>query len=151
MKIHRMTAKDIDSVAAVDRQCFSIPWSRQSFAEEMENEIAVYFTASEDGQIIGYCGFWIVADEGDITNIAVLPQYRRRGVGSRLLETMIAEAQSLSLELLTLEVRRSNEPAKQLYSSYGFKQIGERRRYYSDNNEDALIMMKTLKDKSGHL
>ena len=145
MKIRRMTSNDVDAVAEMDKRCFSIPWSRQAFADEMENEIAVYFVAKEDSKVAGYCGFWQVADEGDITNIAVLPECRKQGIGSRLLQTMIAEAERLELVMLTLEVRKSNEPAKHLYAKHGFEPIGERKRYYSDNNEDALIMMKRLK------
>lgn len=140
-----MTAADVDFVAELDKKCFSIPWSRQSFAEEMENKIAVYFVATDTANIIGYCGFWQVSDEGDITNIAVLPEYRRKGIGGMLVERLIAEAHSMELELLTLEVRKSNIPAQALYKKYGFVQIGERKRYYSDNHEDALIMMKRLK------
>ena len=140
-----MTASDVDGVADLDRQCFATPWSRRSFEDELENSLAVYFVASEGGTVIGYCGFWQVAGEGDITNIAVLPGYRRRGVGGRLLGRLIDEAETLGLGSLTLEVRRSNETAKRLYARYGFEQVGERKRYYSDNNEDAIIMMKRLK------
>ena len=140
-----MTAADVDMVAELDKKCFSIPWSRQSFAEEMENKIAVYFVAADEDNVIGYCGFWQASDEGDITNIAVLPEYRRKGIGGMLVERLIAEANNMELVLLTLEVRKSNVPAQALYKKYGFVPIGERKRYYRDNHEDALIMMKRLK------
>ncbi len=145
MEIQRMTESDVDGVAELDKQCFAKPWSRRSFEDELKNSLAVYFVASEGSTVIGYCGFWQVAGEGDITNIAVLPGYRRRGVGGRLLGRLIDEAEALGLGSLTLEVRRSNETAKRLYRKYGFEQVGERKRYYSDNNEDAIIMMKRLK------
>lgn len=140
-----MTSADVDMVAELDKKCFSIPWSRQSFAEEMENKIAVYFVATDEDNVIGYCGFWQASDEGDITNIAVLPEYRRKGIGGMLVERLIAEANNMELVLLTLEVRKSNVPAQALYKKYGFVPIGERKRYYRDNHEDALIMMKRLK------
>jgi ribosomal-protein-alanine N-acetyltransferase len=85
-----------------------------------------------------------VSGEGDITNVAVLPEYRRLGIGSILIEAVIKKAAELELSLLTLEVRRSNTVAQSLYSKYGFEVIGERKRYYSDNREDALIMTKEL-------
>lgn len=140
-----MTRNDVEPLAELDKRCFAIPWSKQAFAEEMSNEIAVYFVAKENGKVIGYCGFWQVADEGDVTNIAVLPEFRRRGIGGKLLNTLIEAAKELKLELITLEVRKSNTAAKNLYKKYGFKPIGERKHYYSDNREDAVIMMKRLK------
>lgn len=138
-----MTAADADEVAAVDKICFTVPWSAKSFHDEAENEIAIYFVARDNGKCIGYAGFWNVSGEGDITNVAVLPEYRRQGVASKIITEMIKKANELSLELLTLEVRRSNAAAQSLYNKFGFEVIGERKRYYSDNREDALIM--TLK------
>ena len=138
-----MTASDADEVAEVDKICFTVPWSTKAFYDEVENDIAIYFVARDNGKCIGYAGFWNVSGEGDITNIAVLPEYRRQGVASRIITEMIKKANELSLELLTLEVRRSNAAAQNLYNKFGFEVIGERKRYYSDNREDALIM--TLK------
>ena len=97
----------------------------------MQNKLAVYFVAKDNGKCIGYAGFWNVSGEGDITNVAVLPEYRKNGIGSML-------------ELLTLEVRKSNIAAQGLYKKYGFDIIGERKRYYSDNGEDAWIMTKSF-------
>lgn len=144
MEIQRMTANDVDAVAELDKLCFTVPWSRQAFADEMENKIAVYFTAKENGSVIGYCGFWQAADEADITNIAVLPQFRKQGVGGELLKSLIKKADEMGLVQINLEVRKSNEPAKRLYEKYGFEPIGERKRYYRDNNEDAVIMSKYI-------
>lgn len=140
-----MKKSDAYTLAELDKECFAVPWSEGAFADEAENELAVYFVADSKGEIAGYCGFWQVAGEGDITNIAVSPPYRRRGIGSRLLKRMTEEAENLGLGSLTLEVRKSNEPAKELYRKFGFEPVGFRRRYYSDNGEDALIMMKRLK------
>lgn len=114
------------------------------FCDEMQNKLAVYFVAKDNGKCIGYAGFWNVSGEGDITNVAVLPEYRKNGIGSMLISEMIKTAVTLKLELLTLEVRKSNIAAQGLYKKYGFDIIGERKRYYSDNGEDAWIMTKSF-------
>lgn len=146
MEITQMTAEDVCEIAELDKKCFAVPWSEKSFYDEMENPLAVYYIAKDNGKCIGYAGFWNVSGEGGITNVAVLPEYRRNGVGSRLIEKLIKKASELRLSLLTLEVRRSNIAAQGLYSKYGFDIIGERKRYYSDNREDALIMTKELEN-----
>lgn len=142
--IARMTEADVTEIAELDKKCFDIPWSEKSFRDEMQNKLAVYFTAKKDGKCIGYAGFWNISGEGGITNIAVLPEYRRAGVGRTLFKRLIDEAHTLKLDLLTLEVRKSNFPAQGLYKGFGFDIIGERKRYYSDNGEDAWIMTKAL-------
>lgn len=144
MEITSMTAVDARELAELDKICFDIPWSQKSFEDEAGNNLATYFIAKDNGKIIGYAGFWSVSGEGDITNVAVLPEYRKRGIASALLESVIKKSRSLDLSLLTLEVRKSNFAAQNLYSKYGFEIIGERKRYYSDNHEDALIMTKKL-------
>lgn len=140
LEIVRMTAADVPAVAALDRACFSVPWSVQSFREEMENRLAVYFVARKDGELAGYCGFWQVADEGHITNVAVLEQFRRQGIGSGLIAEMERYAKRAGLGLMTLEVRKSNRAAIGLYEKYGFSVIGERKNYYREPTENALIM-----------
>lgn len=140
LEIRRMTAADVPAVAALDRACFSVPWSAQSFREEMENALAVYFVAWKDGELAGYCGFWQVADEGHITNVAVLERFRRQGVGGGLIAQMEDYAGKAGLGLMTLEVRKSNQAAIGLYKKYGFSVIGERKNYYREPTENALIM-----------
>lgn len=142
--IDNFRAGDSELLAELDKRCFAIPWSQKSFEEEMNNKIANYFIARDDDKIIGYAGFWEVCGAGDITNVAVDPDYRRKHIGSRLIEEMIKKAKAMNLELLTLEVRRSNAAAQGLYEKYGFEVLGERKAYYSDNREDALIMTKVL-------
>lgn len=142
--IDKMKETDIDRFAAIDEKCFAVPWSKKAFEDEFNNGIASYFSASSDGECVGYAGFWNVSGEGDITNIAVLEEYRRMGIGSMLMEAVIKKAMELKLTIITLEVRRSNVQAQGLYKKYGFEVIGVRNRYYSDNNEDALIMTKEL-------
>ena len=139
-----MKPEDVGDLAKMDKKCFAVPWSEKSFMEEAENKLAVYFIAKENNMCVGYAGYWNVAGEGGITNVAVLPEYRRKGVGSALISKMIKSAYAKKLSLLTLEVRKSNEAAQGLYKKYGFDIIGERKRYYSDNGEDAWIMTKTF-------
>lgn len=146
MDILPMCADDAKALAELDKKCFSVPWSERSFKDEIKNEIAFYFVAKDEGKVIGYAGFWHVADEGDITNIAVAPEYRRRGIGSRLLEEIIRTAAEKKLVLLTLEVRQSNRAAIAMYERYGFKRIGSRKRYYKNPEEDALIMTKYFEE-----
>ena len=144
IQIRRMTDNDVNEVAELEKQCFSVPWSEKSFHDEMTNKLAIYFIARADEKCVGYAGFWNVSGEGGITNVAVLPEYRRKGIASLMIEEMIKEAKDLGLEILTLEVRKSNVSAQGLYRKYGFDIIGERKRYYSDNGEDAWIMTKSF-------
>ena len=141
-----MCAADADNMAGIDKICFAVPWSAQAFYDEAENELAIYFVARDGERLVGYAGFWNVSGEGGITNVAVLPEYRRRGIAASLIGAMIREGKALSLDLLTLEVRRSNTAAQELYKKFGFEVIGERKQYYSDNREDALIMTLKLTD-----
>ncbi len=147
IEITRMTRDDVPEIAELEKICFTLPWSEKSFRDEMANRLAVYFTAKDNGKCVGYAGFWNVSGEGDVTNVAVLPEYRRRGVGSSLVAEMIKTAEKLKLEMLTLEVRKSNTAAQKLYEKFGFEILGERKRYYSDNGEDAYIMTKTFLPK----
>lgn len=140
MQILPMEKKDAEALNILDRQVFSVPWSQKSFEDESENKLAYYYVAKENDEIIAYAGFWHVADEGDITNIAVKKEHRKKGVASALLEVIIKKAKELELELLTLEVRESNTPAINLYKRFGFLEIGKRKMYYKNPKEDALIM-----------
>ena len=139
--IRRMTMADVDGVAAVEAATFPTPWSRDAFASEMKNVAARYLVAEKDGKIIGYAGAWIIIDESHITNIAVLSDYRGQGIGRRLTEGLMQYLSNLGAAYATLEVRKSNEVAQNLYVSLGFIKLGVRKRYYEDNGEDALIMV----------
>ncbi len=138
--IRQMNKEDSVALAALDKLCFSVPWSENSFREEAENEKAVYYVAEDEGAIIGYIGFWNIIDEGHITNICVHPDYRRRKIASALLEMAARTAIKNKLVLLTLEVRSSNTAAQGLYKSFGFQDVGKRRGYYREPVEDAVIM-----------
>ena len=139
--IRRMTMADVDGVAAVEAATFPTPWSRDAFASEMKNAAARYLVAEMDGQIIGYAGAWIILDESHITNIAVQKEQRGRGIGRALTAGLMQYLSNLGAAYATLEVRKSNEVAQNLYVSLGFIKLGVRKRYYEDNGEDALIMV----------
>ena len=140
-QIRRMTEADVDGVAAVEVATFPTPWSREAFASEMKNVAARYLVAEKDGCIIGYAGAWIILDESHITNIAVLQPQRGKGVGRALTHGLLQYLSNLGAAYATLEVRKSNQVAQNLYQSLGFIRLGVRKRYYEDNGEDALIMV----------
>lgn len=136
-----MTKKDIDEVLQLERLCFHVPWSREAFRMEIEkNQCAKYYIVRDNNHLIGYGGMWLILDEAHITNIAVHPDHRRQGVGRLIMETLMKEAAGLNMERMTLEVRVSNKAAIALYKSLGFEEGGIRKKYYSNNLEDALIM-----------
>ena len=142
-KIISMGLENVDEVSEVEKECFYTAWTKQDFIKEMtENKLAVYFIAVSEGKIIGYAGMWHIIDEGHITNIAVLPEYRRHKVGSALVQKLVDTAKQRNMTGLTLEVRIGNIAAQKLYSNYGFKAEGIRKKYYSDTGEDAVIMWK---------
>ncbi len=143
VKIEKMQPEHIDGVHEIELDSFSIPWSKHEFRSELEKEkLAIYYVAIVDGKPVGYAGMWHVVTEGHITNIAVSPGFRRKGVGAALLERLIETAKEKEMLGITLEVRMNNEAAQKLYTKYGFKHEGIRKGYYSDTGEDALIMWK---------
>ncbi len=143
VKVRAMNLGDIDKILKIEKQSFASPWSRESFYRELrENRLARYLVIEINGGVVGYGGMWIIVDEAHITNIAISPDYRRRDLGSFLLEAMIDYAQKINVFKMTLEVRKSNIPAQRLYEKFGFISAGIRPRYYQDNNEDAVIMWR---------
>ena len=139
--IEDMRLTDIDAVQEVERASFAVPWPVNAFRHELtQNKNAHYIVAREGERIVGYAGLWLSLDEAHITTFAVLPDFRRRKIGERMLIALFERSERLGAEWLTLEVRASNLPAQRLYEKYGFRAAGIRRRYYSDNNEDAIIM-----------
>ncbi len=137
-----MTAAHLDEVAAIENDCFSHPWSRRSLESELQNETSRFLVAVEDGKVIGYIGMSAVIDEGYLFNAAVDSHYRKKGVGSALVRELVTWCQKHDFAFLTLEVRESNAPAIALYSRFGFVRVGERKNYYSDPAENALLMTK---------
>ncbi|MGE5508808.1 MAG: ribosomal protein S18-alanine N-acetyltransferase [Chitinophagales bacterium] len=139
--IEPMQVGDLEDVLRIEEASFPTPWSRFAFLSELlENERAVYLVAREDGRVVGYVGMWRILNEGHITNLAVHPDQRRRGIGRRLLQALVNISRTRGIDRLTLEVRVSNTPAQTLYESFGFRSAGVRPGYYQDNDEDALIM-----------
>ncbi len=143
MKVTGLTPQNVEGVSQIEKACFSTPWSLESFQKDLTNENAVYFCLEDDGNVIGYVGMWRSFDEGNINNIAVLPDYRRKGYGRLLLEHLISYGKEQKLSFLTLEVRESNAGARALYQSVGFLEVGRRKKYY-ERREDAILMTLTF-------
>ncbi|QWC24793.1 ribosomal protein S18-alanine N-acetyltransferase [Bacillus haikouensis] len=140
-----MTVDDLDAVMEIEHRSFSIPWTREAFYNEIEqNHLSTYLVVEDGECIAGYCGVWLVVDEAHITNVAVLPDYRGKGLGEALMKRIMEIAKQVGAHVMTLEVRVSNEAAKGLYRKMGFQDGGIRKRYYSDNQEDALVMWVNL-------
>jgi ribosomal-protein-alanine N-acetyltransferase len=140
-----MRSADLEEVLAIERASFSMPWSRGAFLYELEqNRVARCYVVREDGRLIGYICLWEVADELHVTNIAVHPAARRRGLARAMLAQVMDEARRRSTRIVVLEVRPSNVEARALYDSLGFRVVGRRRGYYYDTGEDALVMEATL-------
>ncbi|HHV58014.1 MAG TPA: ribosomal protein S18-alanine N-acetyltransferase [Firmicutes bacterium] len=138
-----MTVDDIPGVLEVEVESFTTPWKRDAFFFELlHNKVAHYLVAKAGDRVVGYGGMWILVDEAHVTNIAVHPDWRRRGVGETLLKRLLAEAKEHGADRMTLEVRKSNWSARRLYEKLGFVVLGCRRNYYSETHEDALIMWK---------
>ncbi|MEF9959855.1 MAG: ribosomal protein S18-alanine N-acetyltransferase [Niameybacter sp.] len=140
MDIRKATLGDVQSIYEIEVDSFSVPWSLESIAKELESSVAYYLIAEEEGQVLGYAGLWNVVGEGQITNIAVRPSGRRKGIGKQLIEGLMSYGQDRALEVLILEVRASNEPAINLYTGAGFTEVGKRKNYYTKPTEDALLM-----------
>jgi ribosomal-protein-alanine N-acetyltransferase len=138
--IRKMQAADLARVVEIERACFGERWTVAAFTNELANPASSYFVGVEDGQIVGYAGYWLILEEAHITTIGTDPRLQRRGYGERMLVQLIDHAARQGAKWLTLEVRVSNEPAIKLYEKYGFTSLGRRRAYYQDNNEDALVM-----------
>lgn len=140
--IRRMNLADLDAVAAIEAATFPTPWSKDSFRQELERNVAArYLVAEKDSQVIGYAGAWVILDESHITNIAIDEAFRGCGYGRQLTESLMQYISNLGAAYATLEVRKSNLRAQNLYKSLGFIQLGVRKRYYEDNQEDALLMV----------
>lgn len=132
----------VKDVLFISTLSFVTPWTKESIEKELENKFARYLIAEKDGIVVGYAGVWLILDEGHITNIAVHPEFRGIGAGDMLLEALMELCRLEGINSMTLEVRRSNNIAQSLYKKHGFIEEGIRKNYYSDTNEDAIIMWK---------
>lgn len=144
--IRKMEKKDVPQVLQVEKASFTTPWTTEIFYHElMDNLHAYYYVVEIDGEVIGYSGMWVVIDEAQITNIAILPEYRGKKIGEKLFGHMMMTAIRLGAARLSLEVRVTNIVAQKMYRKFGLTPGGIRKSYYTDNQEDALVMWVNLK------
>lgn len=136
--------KHLNAIMAIEGEAYPEPWTRGMFRDEIKNERSFFFVAFLGQELVGYSGFWLVADEAHITSVTTRSDMRGRGLGRRQLEHLLAEAIRVGAKIATLEVRESNVPARNLYDSMGFREIGRRRQYYTTSKEDAIVMLKDL-------
>jgi ribosomal-protein-alanine N-acetyltransferase len=151
MRVERMRVEDLDEVLGIERASFPTPWSRHAFLHELrENRVANLWVAraaeggDEGGSVAGYLCCWVIVDEVHVTNLAVHPAYRRRGVAGRLLGTVLEYYRRIGATRAGLEVRAGNVEARRLYETFGFRQVGLRKGYYFDTGEDALLLEVAL-------
>jgi [ribosomal protein S18]-alanine N-acetyltransferase len=139
--IDRMRVEDLEAVHDIERESFTTPWPPHAYRQELEtNRLAHYVVARCGDRVVGYAGMWLLVDEAHVTTFATSSRWRRNGIGERLLLALLDLAKSRHATEATLEVRPSNIAARRLYEKYGFREVGVRPRYYTDDNEDALIM-----------
>ena len=142
IQILPMNESHVAQVAALEKLCFSMPWSENSIASELRNDLALWLVAVDEGSVVGYVGSQTVFPETDMMNIAVLPERRREGIAEVLVDSLVVELKRIGSSSLTLEVRASNIPAISLYEKKGFHEAGRRKNYYRNPKEDALILRK---------
>ncbi len=140
MAVRAMKKADVKSVYEIEVLSFRTPWSFRSLMGELKNRVAHYTVLEQDGEIIGYCGMWVLFEEAHITNIAIHPSFRGHGYGKQLLHASMRVAASFGAEMMTLEVREHNTVAQRMYDEMDFLQQGRRKRYYTDTGEDALLL-----------
>lgn len=147
--IEKMDEEHIGGIAELEKKCFADPWSANSLTQELSNAFARFFVAVSNGEVLGYIGSHNVLGEVFVTNVAVLPQYRTIGVATKLIEHLKNVSEKENADFVTLEVRKSNFSAICLYEKCGFETVGERRRFYENPIEDALLMTYFIKKNYG--
>ncbi|GAB3047027.1 ribosomal protein S18-alanine N-acetyltransferase [Virgibacillus ainsalahensis] len=146
LMLRKMMTDDVDQVMEVERASFTIPWTTDIFYQELvDNMHAHYFVMELDNKIIGYAGTWIIIDDAQITNIAVMPEFRGQKLGERLFQYTIQQAVMMGVSRLSLEVRKSNIVAQKMYQKFGLVPGGIRKNYYVDDQEDAIVMWVNLR------
>ncbi len=146
VNISSMSLKHLPRVMQIERESFSDPWSLSSFISELsDNSYATYFIARYQKKIAGYIGGWLITDELHITNLAIAKEFRGLGIAQHLIDKIIQYSKDRGINRATLEVRASNNSAMNLYRKKGFTSVGYRPNYYTNNNEDAMIMWKEIK------
>ncbi|MBR4038647.1 MAG: ribosomal protein S18-alanine N-acetyltransferase [Clostridia bacterium] len=142
--IRGICEEDVAQIHEIEKRCFAMPWSEESILHDVKENVVARWLVYDDGagNVLAYAGMWFVLDEAHVCNVAVHPDHRRMGYGMRIFRALEALAMENSMSMMTLEVRRSNIAAQNLYHACGFLDVGYRKRYYEDNKEDALIMYK---------
>lgn len=143
INIRRMVSSDAEEVSRIEQKIFSQPWSCQGFLDALAGENAIFLVAEANKKIVGYCGMYWAADEGEITNVAVDASFRRYGIGKKLVEHLMVEAESGDIKNMILEVRVSNEAAIRLYENLGFSIQGIRKGFYEKPKEDGYVMIRS--------
>lgn len=138
--IEKMQTKDLPEVAEIEARVFSVPWSEQGFADALKQD-TIFVTAKQDGQVVGYCGMYCSFEEGEITNVAVLPETQNHGIGKKIISALLKASRKKNISRIVLEVRVSNTPAIRLYEGFGFQKAGIRKGFYEKPREDAAIMI----------
>ena len=145
-EIADVSLEHIAEINELEKLCFSLPWSRQALISQLPDDMHMFIAAiGDDGQVLGYVGMMYVLDEGYISNVAVSPEHRRLGIADALINALIDRADEKDLSFVTLEVRKSNVPAIELYIKNGFSEVGLRKNYYTKPTEDAILMTRFLK------
>lgn len=142
--VRKACSTDIPDMVFIEEECFSTPWSRKSFAESLSHSPWHFFVAVCENKIVAYGGVYLILDEGQISNIATLSAFRGKGIGRAVLDSIIKLCKDEGCERITLELRESNSVARALYESCGFAAVGKRPNFYSNPNETAILMDKTL-------
>ncbi len=138
IEIKKFSEEHIKDIEKIEQVCFSTPWKDTELREELNNDCARFYVAIEGEKVVGYVGLYVVCGEGDVARVAVLPEYRRFGIAKKLL----TESFNDEIDAVFLDVRESNIPAKELYKSLGFEEIGMRKNYYANPTENAILMKK---------
>lgn len=142
--VRQMKRSDIDAVSVIEEECFSVPWSKRSILEAFSHTPWQFFVAECQKRIVGYGGVYMILDEGQISNIAVLSSFRKNGIAFAILDKIIEHSKTQGASRITLELRESNSPARALYEKCGFVQVGIRPKYYTHPTENAILMDKNL-------
>ena len=142
--VRKICEADVSQIHEIETLCFAMPWSEESIRKDVQENVVARWLVLDDGEgrVLAYAGMWFVLDEAHVCNVAVHPDHRRKGYGMKVFSELEKLAQENSMAMMTLEVRRSNIAAQNLYHACGFLDVGYRKRYYEDNKEDALIMYK---------
>jgi [ribosomal protein S18]-alanine N-acetyltransferase len=144
MILRPMIYEDLEQVVEIEKASMPSPWSKELFEEELKRDRARYFVGEIDGQVAGYMGYWEAPEEAHIINLAIAPRFRQKGLGFQMMEYCLRFAYNQGGRLATLEVRESNEAALKLYEKMNFRTVAIRKKYYSDNQENAIVMLREL-------